>query len=146
MLLKKKKLLLLIFVSGFVTNLIWENAQAPLYEGYQNFLQHFPFCFVASIIDGAVILAFYLIISFVRQEILWIKSIRVSDIVILLILGTLTAIAFEKWALQKGTWNYTKSMPLIFDIGLVPLIQLAALSIISIYVVKIFIQAKQKPN
>ena len=76
----------------------------------------------------------------------WIKSIRLSDIVMLLILGTLTAIAFEKWALQNETWNYTKSMPLIFDIGIVPLIQLGVLSIVSVYMVKIVVQAKQKPR
>jgi hypothetical protein len=142
--LKKRKLVLWVFIAGFITNLIWENAQAPLYEGYESFSEHFLFCLVASIVDGAVIVGFYLVASLIRRNIFWLLNVTVKDIAILLILGMATAIAFEKLALKKESWNYNGNMPLVFGLGLLPLIQLAALSIISIYIVKVIIQSKRK--
>jgi hypothetical protein len=136
------KLLLWILASGFVTNLIWENAQAPLYEGYKGFGQHFIFCFVASIVDGVIIVVFYLIVSVIRRNRSWLFSIRIGDIIILVILGILTAIAFEKWALSNGTWSYDERMPMILGLGLMPLLQLSILSIISIYLVKVPLQQR----
>lgn len=133
----KKKLWLWIFMTGFITNLIWENAQAPLYTGYKGFGQHFLFCLVASVIDGLVVLAFYFIISLIRRDSFWLFNLKPSDILMLCVLGLFTAILFEKWALKSGTWNYTEEMPLIRGMGLMPVLQLAILSIISIYIVKV---------
>ena len=42
---RKFSLLLYIFIIGFLLNLIWENFQAPLYEGFTNFWEHFMMCF-----------------------------------------------------------------------------------------------------
>ena len=133
----KKRAILYLFIIAFITNLIWENLQAPLYTGFKNFGQHFLFCLVASLVDAVVILAFYFIISLIRKDAFWILNISLADMLVLLALGLLTALLFEKWALQSGTWDYTSEMPVIFGIGLAPLIQLAILSIISIYLVKI---------
>ena len=133
----KKRAILYLFIIAFITNLIWENLQAPLYTSFKNFGQHFSFCLVASLVDAVVILAFYFIISLIRKDAFWLLNIRLADMLVLLALGLLTALLFEKWALQSGTWDYTSEMPVIFGIGLAPLIQLAILSIISIYLVKI---------
>ena len=133
----KKRAILYLFITAFITNLIWENLQAPLYTGFKNFGQHFLFCLVASLVDAVVILGFYFIISLIRKDAFWLLNIRLADMLVLLALGLFTALLFEKWALQSGTWDYTSEMPVIFGIGLAPLIQLAILSIISIYLVKI---------
>lgn len=58
----------------------------------------------------------------------------------LFVLGLSTAILFEQWALKSGTWTYTEQMPLILGMGLSPLLQLAILSIMSIYVVKFILK------
>lgn len=139
-------MLLWIFIAGFITNLIWENAQAPLYQGYQGFSQHFLVCFAASVVDASVIVAFYLMGSLIRRNIFWLLKITVKDITLLLVLGVVTAIAFEKLALKNATWDYDEKMPLIFGLGLLPLVQLALLSFISIYLVKTFMQSKQSFN
>ena len=133
----KKRAILYLFITAFITNLIWENLQAPLYTSFKNFGQHFSFCLVASLVDAVVILAFYFIISLIRKDAFWLLKIRLADMLVLLALGLSTALLFEKWALQSGTWDYTSEMPVIFGIGLAPLIQLAILSIISFYFVKI---------
>lgn len=131
-----KKVILYLFITAFITNLIWENFQAPLYAGFKTFGQHFLFCLVASVVDAVVILAFYFIIRLMRKDPLWLLHMTLADMFILLFLGLFTAILFEKWALKSGSWDYTSEMTLIFGIGLAPLIQLSILSIISIYIVK----------
>ena len=138
----KNRLLFLIFITGFITNLIWENAQAPLYTGYKGFGQHFLFCLVASVIDGLVVLAFYLIISLLRRDSFWLFNIKASDILMLFVLGLFTAILFEKWALKTGTWNYTEQMPVIFGMGLLPMLQLAILSFVTVYAVRYLARSK----
>ena len=132
----KKRVILYLFITAFIINLIWENLQAPLYTGYQSFGQHFLFCLVASLIDAVVILAFYFIISLIRKNVLWLLNIRPPDTLLLLALGLFTAVLFEKWALKSSMWDYTSEMPIIFRLGLVPLIQLAILSVISVYIVR----------
>ena len=136
--LKCAKLLTLVFFAGFITNLIWENFQAPLYQDYEGFIKHFLFCLTASIIDGIVVVVFYLIIGLFRKNVLWLVEIRASDIFILVILGTASALAFEKWAVSDGWWDYNHNMPIIFGVGLTPLIQLPVLSVLTVYLVKVF--------
>lgn len=131
-----KKVIFYLFITAFITNLIWENFQAPLYAGFKTFGQHFLLCLVASVVDAVVILAFYFIIRLMRKDPLWLLHMKLADTFILLFLGLFTAILFEKWALKSGSWDYTSEMPLIFGIGLAPLIQLSILSIISVYIVK----------
>lgn len=137
-----KRLLVYIFITAFITNLIWENAQAPLYTGYKGFGQHFLFCLVASAVDGVVILTFYLIVSSLRGDWFWLFNIKPSDIGILSVLGVGVAVLFEKWALKNRTWSYTEQMPTIFGIGLLPALQLAILSIMSIYIIKFALRDK----
>ena len=133
----KKRAILFLLIIAFITNLIWENLQAPLYTGFKNFGQHFLFCLVASLVDAVVILGFYFAISLIRKNSMWLLKIKLADTLMLMALGLVTAIVFEKWALKSGKWDYTSEMPVIFGTGLAPLIQLAILSITSIYLVKI---------
>lgn len=136
--LKCTKLLTMVFFAGFITNLIWENLQAPLYQDYEGFIKHFLSCLAASIIDGIVIVAFYLIIGLLRNNVLWLFEIRTRDIFILIILGTASAFAFEKWAVSGDWWDYNHNMPIIFGVGVTPLIQLPVLSLLTVYMVKVF--------
>ena len=104
---------------------------------FQKLWTTFPILSCSEFVDALVILAFYFIINLIRNDAFWLLNIRPADMLLLLALGLFTALLFEKWALQSGTWDYTSEMPVIFGIGLAPLIQLAILSIISIYLVKI---------
>lgn len=138
----KRRIVLWIFITGFITNLIWENAQMPLYSGYEGFGQHFLLCLVASIIDGVSILALYLMISVVRKNSLWLFNIRALDIILLFILGLLVSTLLERWGLKSGAWKYTSQMPLVLGMGLAPLLQLAVLSIISVFIVRLALPRK----
>ena len=37
--------------------------------------------------------------------------------------GVIATIAFERWALARGRWAYGPEMPVVFGIGLLPLLQ-----------------------
>lgn len=141
---KKRKLLLLVFAAGFITNLVWENAQAPLYEGYESFSQHFVFCLAASAVDGAIVVLLYVLVFLIRKNMFWLLHSDMKDVGIIVIFGALTAIVFEIVALKNGLWNYTKDMPLVFGLGLIPLMQLSILPALSIYLLKTIIQKKNK--
>lgn len=132
---RKVYLLLLILAIGFLANLIWENAQAFMYEGYTDFLSHFLVCFIATIVDALVILLMYLLFAAAYKDIYWMKCWNGKNISILLLIGGTLAVGFEKWALVKAEWRYNELMPIVplLDIGFSPLLQLMILPFITYY-------------
>lgn len=110
-----QKLLTIFSVAGigFLSNLIWENLQAPLYQSYASFTQHLPICAIATLGDVAIVLFLYLFMALLHRNLLWINRITKFDLDILVLSGTLVAIGIEKWALDTERWQYTSSMPVI---------------------------------
>lgn len=60
-----------ILTIGFRVNLIWENAQAPLYEGYNGFFRHFWVCLVAAVMDALVLLLLYFLLAAFSHSLYW---------------------------------------------------------------------------
>lgn len=133
---KKTRLLLLTLFIGFLTNLVWENAQAFLYEGYTGFLAHFMICLVAAVVDALVILLLYFFIAIIYRDIYWIQRWNWKPILLLIVLSGMIAIVFEKWALSRNEWNYTNAMPVVplLHVGLLPLLQLMVLPVLTFYI------------
>lgn len=130
----------LLAVSGIslLLNLVWENAQAPLYQGYSNFWQHLPICSIASLGDVLIILVLYFVMAIVNRDMFWITKINRADVAILIVIGALVAIGIEKWALATGRWQYDSAMPLIpyVEVGLLPVIQMTLLPLLTYYISK----------
>ena len=126
---RKFRLLIYIFIIGFLLNLIWENVQAPLYEGYTNLWDHFMMCFWASIVDAAVILLLYALFALWFKNSFWIKHLNWKNGLLLMLVGAAIALGFEFWAFQNEVWAYTERMPLVpaLNIGLSPLLQMMLL-------------------
>ncbi|MFD2512473.1 hypothetical protein ACFSRY_01230 [Pontibacter locisalis] len=126
----------LVLVVGFLLNLIWENAQAPLYEGYKGFYGHFWLCFVAAVVDALVILLLYLLFLVYSQHLYWPLAAGFWQRLLLVIAGVLLAVWFEKWALNVEQWGYAEAMPIIpiLDIGLLPVLQLMFLPFATFWV------------
>ncbi len=122
-----------ILLVGFLTNLVWENAQAFLYEGYEGFYQHFIMCLIATVVDAVAILALYLIFAGVLQDFYWVRHWNWKSILLIMLAGGLLAILFEKWALSRGEWSYTEAMPVVpfLQVGLSPLLQLTILPVLT---------------
>lgn len=130
----RTKLLVSIFAVGFILNLIWENAQAPLYKGYGGFQTHFSICFWASLLDAAIILLLTFLISFWRKSFDWIINMNWEETVVLMSFGGILAVIFEVLALEFDVWSYSSTMPLLpfFNIGLTPLLQMIILPSLTI--------------
>ncbi len=145
------KKLLNIFAVAFLLNFIWENAQAPLYQGYISFWQHFWICLPASLWDAGYVTLLYLAIALVHRDWFWFPKInnnKRSDryvycygaFTIAIIAVSLTIATIIEWnALAKGKWAYSAAMPLvpIIHVGLTPFLQLAILSLVTYTVVEI---------
>lgn len=129
---KKYPFLATIAGIGFFLNLVWENVQAPLYEGYTNFWDHFMMCFWASIIDAVVILLLYCLFAALYKDFYWIKYINWKSAAVLVVLGAAIAVGFEQWAFDNETWSYKDNMPVVFlSTGLSPLLQMMLLPLLT---------------
>jgi hypothetical protein len=132
---KKVRLILYIIIIGFLLNLIWENAQAPLYEGYESFWQHFMICFWASLVDVAVILLIYGLFAIWYKDFFWITYMNWKIGTLLITAGGIIAVGFEYWAFESGTWAYTENMPIVpvLMTGLSPLLQMMLLPLLTFW-------------
>ncbi|MBF9252181.1 hypothetical protein I2I11_02640 [Pontibacter sp. 172403-2] len=124
-----------VLVIGFLLNLIWENAQAPFYRGYNGFFAHFWICFIAAVVDALVLLLLYLLFAVLSHSLYWPLKAKLWQYGLLAFSGGLLALWFEKWALAKEQWSYTTAMPLVpvLDVGLLPLLQLMLLPGLAFY-------------
>jgi hypothetical protein len=132
---KKVRLILYIIIIGFLLNLIWENVQAPLYEGYEDFWAHFMMCFWASLVDVAVILLLYGLFAIWYKDFYWINYMNWKIVVVLIIIGGAIAVGFEQWAFEGQKWSYTDNMPIVpfTKVGLSPLLQMMLLPLLTFW-------------
>ncbi len=126
---KLAKTLLIVAGISLLLNFVWENLQAPLYQGYSNFWQHLPICSVASLGDVLIIFVLYFLWAIIKKDPLWISKMSKLDVILLITVGALIAVLIEKWALGTARWEYTSTMPLIpyANVGLLPILQMVIL-------------------
>lgn len=136
MFLMKIKYIAALTVIAFLVHVVWENAQAPLYAGYQSLSQHFSICFIGTLGDVFITL---LVLAF-----FWLLKRNVprtgADFLALAIIGFVIAVGIEQNALLLGTWQYAPTMPLIpyLQVGFTPILQMTLLLPFSFYVAKLF--------
>lgn len=126
---KRIKALLLVFLLGFLMNLIWENLHSVLYVHYKGATITSEILTRAALFDAAFIM--FLGIGFFYKPFLH-RHLWLS-----LIVGFVFAVLLEKWALETGRWAYTSAMPLIpfLEVGLSPAVQLGITACFSYLVV-----------
>ena len=119
---EKLKKLPWIFLIAFALNLIWELSQMFLYVD----MSDFPICCIkATFWDAVMISAVYLLMS------------RANPVTIS-VLMFLIAVFIEKRAMIEGRWIYTEAMPLLFGLGLSPLMQLPVTTLLTFHFAKKF--------
>jgi len=138
---KKKFIFLLVFILlALVLNFAWENLQFPLYNSVLSFKSIFGFSFnslfsialYASLIDAFWITAVYLLIAIIDKNIRW--ELNKVNLILFSITLILIAMIMERFGLSSGRWSYSSLVPIIFGIGLSPLIQLAVTGLIGLLV------------
>jgi hypothetical protein len=124
-----------IAVISFLLNLVWENAQAPLYAGYVGFWQHFALCFWGVLGDVLIIAFLYGVLALGHKNWWWIKSWNTQSVALLAFIGMMVAILIEYLALSVGRWAYAPAMPLFIGTktGLWPVLQMTILPYVTFY-------------
>ena len=111
---------------AFVLNLTWEIAQVSLYTIWAEAdrLSVAWALFHCSVGDVAIALAMFALAGMVLRRADWPASRRWAGGAIVVI-GAMGFTAWSEWynVYRAGNWSYTASMPLIFGIGLSPLLQ-----------------------
>ncbi len=132
----KIKYIAILTIIAFLLHIVWENAQAPLYAGYQSFSLHFPVCFIGTVGDVVITLLVLAFLRLLKKDNLQ----TAADFMALAIIGFIIAVFIEQNALLVGKWNYAPTMPLIpyFQVGLAPILQMTILLPLSFYLAKLF--------
>lgn len=126
---KTGKQIIYLFLTAFILHIVWENAQAPLFQEYASFANHFPVCFVGALGDVAITLLVYFIVALLKNNFGWVIVLNKKDIISLAVVGFFIAVGIEWRALLFGRWAYTIAMPIIpyLKVGLAPILQMTLL-------------------
>lgn len=140
-------LALLVGFSGGL-HLIWENAQAPLFSGYQNFWQHLPPCLRGTAGDVAFTLAVFGGVAAVTKNLRWIVNLPLAHLGGLAALGALVAVGNERLALSAGRWAYAPAMPLLpnLAVGLTPVLQMTLLLPLTLWLAGRYLHRKDQAH
>lgn len=127
----KVRYIVTLAMVAFVLHTVWENAQAPLYAGYQSFSQHFGMCLYGTVVDVLITL---FVLAFLWLLIRRLPSMK-SDYAALAIIGIVIAVVIEQNALLLGKWDYTSMMPLVpyTQVGFSPILQMMILLPLSFF-------------
>lgn len=122
-----------IFFVAFFINLLYELLHGLLYKTcIEASLKKYVYLMLkAAVFDGFAIMILYAttVLMFpVRYH-----------LVAFSILGLLFAYGWEIYSLKKKKWEYSEKMPIIFGVGITPLIQLMLTGLLSIYIMSHFL-------
>lgn len=119
-----------VLIVAVVVNYPWELAQAPLYEGMDDFSLSLWHCFVASLGDGLLVLLIFGAGWAALRRSDWFFNPGRRGYFVMLAAGLVIGVVVE-WAAVHvaGRWTYAPRMPVIpiFNIGLAPVAQMLAL-------------------
>lgn len=115
----------------------WEMLQAPAFMDFAGSTWKGTVrCFVASLGDVLIASGTYGL-SALAWRLDWpIRTRWVLPAATWIGLGLLATIAFERWALAQGRWAYRPEMPLVFGIGLLPLLQWIVVPMLTVALVR----------
>lgn len=128
-----------VYVVAVPLNFAWEMMQGGLYEPMGTFWQATLRCFLASLVDGAVVLLIAMAGVVVFRSSDWFVRGRRDRYAFAAAAGLAAAIALERWGLASGRWAYNESMPVLpgTELGAVPLAQLLLLTPLTFYLSKV---------
>ena len=126
-----KKFLIVLVVTAFALNLLWETAQVFAFSSLDkaSMFEVIILVLIASVADAFITLAAFLVTALLRRDWRWQQSVGALDFLIFAVVGAITATLIETIALSRGTWAYGDYMPIVplLNVGLLPLLQLTIL-------------------
>lgn len=132
-------------VLAFLLNYAWELGHCTLYKGFVYDGPHIAFLGLASPADTIMAGLLYFGFALIYRNGFWIQHLTVSRTVWLILVGGLGAAVSEMAHLSAGNWIYTDRMPLVFGIGLTPLLQFSMLPLL-IYRLSLYLSGHHYPE
>lgn len=119
-------------------NFLWEMGQARFYSSMKGlpFWSATTICARAAAADVALLALCFLGAALVARDGEWPLHLRAISVTTYLTLGLIATIAIERWALATGRWSYSASMPTIFGVGALPLLQWIVIPGLSIVILR----------
>lgn len=129
----------MFFAASFLLHLFWENLQAPLYQGYSSFNQHFWICLKAAATgDMLIMLTIYAALAFHYRDFVWVANYASYSHpitwILAVMIGIFLATSYEFWAVYVAhRWVYA-GMPLvpIIGVGLTPILQMIVVPLLTL--------------
>ncbi len=122
---------------AFALNGLWEAAQLSLYTLSQDTDRQRIVSYVLHCVAGDVLIATFLFLfaAAIFRDFAW-PSRRPWSGGLAVISGGLIYTAFSEWynVYQAGAWGYAGTMPLVFGIGLAPVLQWLVVPVLTIVV------------
>ena len=127
---------LALVAAAFALNWLWEMVQMPAYLELQErtWGETALTCAVASLGDVAVTLLIYAIMAVATRRLSWGATVGLRGFLVAGLLGAIGALVIELLARATGRWPYSGRMPVVWGMGLWPILQLMLLVPISIWV------------
>jgi len=123
--------------SSFLLNFCWESLHGLLYEGHPEMAAsaYVPMMLLAALMDTLAIALLYSITALFARSWFWDKGLR--NRLFFLCIGLLAASLLEYVSINSFLlWHYLPSMPVIFGIGLFPLVQLSFTGLFSLFLAR----------
>lgn len=109
-----------------VLHYVWEMAQAPFFTNFVGvpLLRHAVACLVATLGDLLISGVSYFITAAAFGRLAWpLRRGWRGAAVVWVSIGLAKTALIERWAISTGRWGYTPTMPQVFRLGLLPLLQ-----------------------
>jgi hypothetical protein len=123
------------FAAAFVLNFCWESWHGLLYKDHKALAasRYVPMMVRMAFMDALSVIGIYLFTSLFSGRVVWYPGER--TLVYFLLAGTVPAYLVEYYAVNVlFAWAYTPSMPLVFRVGLTPLVQLPLTGLLSLMI------------
>ena len=135
------KTIILFVVLAFSINLVWEVSHSVLYDWNKAPLHNDAYFYISRILystagDLLLLTMIFVAVSLKNKNLDWIQKPKKFDYGLIAILGLAFAIFIEKRAEILHLWSYNTNMPLIYGMGLTPLIQLALTGIFVLWLMQ----------
>ena len=114
-----------LYASAFTLDFCWESWHGLLYQAHQGLpaLVYVPMMVQMALLDALAIVGMHLFTSLFARTIFWRPKGRL--LAVFCIAGAVPAWAVEYVSVnQLHLWSYTAAMPMLFMVGLSPLLQL----------------------
>lgn len=123
----------LLYSSAFVLNFCWESWHGLLYHGHQELPAsvYVPMMVQMALFDALSITGLQLFTALIARSLFW--RVNRKSLAIFFLAGALPSWVVEYFAVYVlHLWSYTPDMPMLFRVGLSPVLQLPLTGIAAI--------------